>query len=228
MSSSDVYILSVIYEAKSGRRGKGSKSGDQAKVVLSTKLMAKKEDNEAKSDMRTFAEAWKGGETALRLKRLRAAFDQKDTDGSGYLDHDEIAAALSQTGVIASEDALKNLVETMDTNGDGKIDFEEFVAYSELATEMQEQREKETSKKSTTMIVIGRVKAGVNMKNVNLNQLFEPYGGGGHAKAASCTIKVEDEEDAALKLQGLVDDLIESSLTDQQTVGDFMTSPVLR
>ena len=66
------------------------------------------------------------------------------------------------------------------------------------------------------------------MKNVNLNQLFEPYGGGGHAKAASCTIKVKDEEDAAIKLQGLVDDLIESSLTDQQTVGDFMTSPVLR
>ncbi len=49
------------------------------------------------------AEAWKGGEVALKLKRLRAAFDKKDTDKSGYLDRKEISAALSQSGVIASE-----------------------------------------------------------------------------------------------------------------------------
>jgi tRNA nucleotidyltransferase (CCA-adding enzyme) len=66
------------------------------------------------------------------------------------------------------------------------------------------------------------------MKDVNLNELFQQYGGGGHAKAASCTIKLDDEADAGPKLQSLVDELIETSLTHQQTVQDFMTSPVLR
>jgi len=227
LSSSDVYILTVVYEAKSGRRGKGTKKGDQqAQVHLSSKLMAGKEENNV-NDPVIFAEAWKGGERAVKLKRLRAAFDKKDADRSGYLDSDEIAAALAQAGVIASEEALKSLVRSMDTNGDGKIDFDEFVAYSDLAVEMQKEEEKRTGKKATTMIVIGRVKAGVNMKDVNLNHLFQQYGGGGHAKAASCTIKIDDEADAGETLQNLVDELIETSLSDQQTVGDFMTSPVL-
>jgi len=230
LSSSDVYILSVVYEAKSGSRG--SKKGDvQAQVHLSSKLMAGKdgkEESTGMSDPGVHAEAWKGGERALKLKRLRAAFDNKDTDRSGYLEDDEIAAALAQTGVVATEEALKQLVDNMDTNGDGKVDFVEFVAYSDLAVEMQKEEEKRTGRKATTMIVIGRVKAGVNMKDVNLNQLFQQYGGGGHAKAASCTIKIDDEADAGETLQSLVDELIETSLNDQPTVGDFMTSPVLR
>ena len=49
------------------------------------------------------AEAWKGGEEALRRRRLRAAFDRKDTNHSGYLEKSEIAAALAASGVIASK-----------------------------------------------------------------------------------------------------------------------------
>ena len=79
-----------------------------------------------------FAEAWKGGEKAIKLKRLRAAFDEKDKDRSGYLDHSEISAALAQTGAIASEDALKNLVESMDANGDGKINRYDLHAHSDV------------------------------------------------------------------------------------------------
>jgi tRNA nucleotidyltransferase (CCA-adding enzyme) len=126
------------------------------------------------------------------------------------------------------KDSLKSLVESMDTNGDGRIDFDEFVDFSEKAEEIQSEHETLTGKKATTMIVIGRVKAGVNMKNVNLNQLFQQHGGGGHAKAASCTIKIDDEADAGETLQRLVDELIDTGLNHQQTVGDFMTSPVLR
>mmetsp|Transcript_247 Transcript_247/g.396 ORF Transcript_247/g.396 Transcript_247/m.396 type:complete len:907 (-) Transcript_247:110-2830(-) len=228
LSSSDVYILAVVYEAKSGKRGKGSGSDNSTKVHLSSKLMLDKGESQITTfDPIVYAEAWKGGERALRLKRLRAAFDNKDSDGSGYLEVGEIASALSQSGVITSEESLALLLEIMDTNGDGKVDFDEFVAFSEKAEEMQKEHEKRTGRKATTMIVIGRVKAGVNMKNVNLNHLFEPYGGGGHAKAASCTIKIDDESHAGEKLQTLVDELIQTGLTHQQTVGDFMTSPVL-
>lgn len=92
---------------------------------------------------------------------------------------------------------------------------------------MQKEEEKRTGKRSMTMIVIGRVKAGVNMKHVNLNNLFQQFGGGGHAKAASCTVRLEDEGKASDVLQGIVDELIDTGLMKQPTVGDFMTSPVL-
>ena len=79
----------------------------------------------------------------------------------------------------------------------------------------------------STMTIIGRVKAGVNVRNVNLNRLFQQFNGGGHPKAASATAKLEDESEAEKVLQGLVDELIETSLDQQLRVGDFMQSPVL-
>eukprot|EP00957_Ditylum_brightwellii_P107811 8224356-Ditylum_brightwellii.AAC.1 len=65
------------------------------------------------------------------------------------------------------------------------------------------------------------------MKDVNLNRLFQKFGGGGHAKAASATARLSDENEASTLLQGLVDELIDTSLLKQPTVGDFMTAPVL-
>jgi len=174
-----------------------------------------------------YTEAWQGGEVALRRRRLRAAFDRKDTDGSGFLDESELAAALASSGVIASDEAVSDLMSSMDTDGDGKVDFEEFVAFAADAEKKQQERDKMLRKGSTTMIVIGRVRAGVNMKGVKLNKLFERFGGGGHAKAASATLRLNDEAEAEGILQGLVDELIETSLQKQPTVGDFMTAPVL-
>lgn len=92
---------------------------------------------------------------------------------------------------------------------------------------MKKDQEQLTGKRPMTMIVIGRVKAGINTKHVNLNNLFRKFGGGGHAKAASCTVRLEDESNAGTILQGIIDELIETGLMKQPTVGDFMTSPVL-
>lgn len=125
------------------------------------------------------------------------------------------------------------MIGSIDTNGDGKIDFEEFVYFY---TDMEEQRKWETLRAEiegnlpgvpSTMTIIGRVKAGVNVRNVNLNTLFQQYNGGGHPKAASCTVKLDDESEAKKVLQGLVDEVINDSLEQQLTVGDFMQSPVL-
>lgn len=217
LSSSDVFLLSVVYDPKSGARG-GAR--------LQSKLLKTDEEQrriEGRNNYVMEAEAWKGGEKALKLLKLRTAFDEKDADGSGYLDEKEIYKALSKSGIIASDNALKSLMSEIDTDGDGKIDFDEFVAFSEKADQLQ----KDEGKKAMTMIVIGRVKAGINMKHVNLNDLFQQFGGGGHAKAASCTVRLEDESTAANILQGIVDELIEKGLMQQPTVGDFMTSPVL-
>ena len=96
LSSSDVFLLGLVYEARSG----GQKKRGQGERVMS-RLLSEKSATPAPVVME--AEAWKGGEEALRRRRLRAAFDRKDTNHSGYLEKSEIAAALAASGVIASK-----------------------------------------------------------------------------------------------------------------------------
>lgn len=225
LSSSDVFLLAVVYDPKAGGKGKGKGGGGQdSGIRLQSKLFTSSEDKNDQNDGIMTSDAWKGGEKAFQLKRLRAAFDKKDTDGSGYLEANEISNALAQSGIISTDEAFQELMSSIDTDGDGRIDFDEFVNFSERISEMQAN---ERGRKPSTMIVIGRVKAGINMKNINLNHIFHEFGGGGHAKAASCTVRLDDEADAEQILQRMVDDLIDDGLTEQLTVGDFMTSPVL-
>lgn len=220
LSSSDVFLLGLVYEARSGGR---SKKGQGERVM--SRLLSEKKFPAPVAMME--AEAWKGGEEALRRKRLQAAFDRKDTDHSGFLDKKEVSAALAASGVIASEESVDEVMAAIDTDEDGRIDFEEFVAFSEDAERRQKEQDKLMGHKASTMIIIGRVKAGVNMKSVRLNKLFEPFGGGGHPKAASATVRLNDESEAEGIMQGIVDELIETSLLRQPTVGEFMTAPVL-
>lgn len=161
--------------------------------------------------------------TGLLRKRLQAAFDKKDTDKSGFLDKKEIYNALAASGIILGDDALQNLVGAMDLDNNGVIDFEEFFAFAKKAQQVQI----ESNKRPSTLIIIGRVKAGVNMDGVNLGKLFERFGGGGHAKAASATVRLNEESEAAGILSDVVDELIETGLQEQPKVGDFMTAPVL-
>ena len=126
-----------------------------------------------------------------------------------------------------TQDVIDSVMNQFDADGDGRVDFDEFVLVQQNAEKSQKEKEQQTGKRSSTMIIIGRVKTGVNVKAVNLNQLFQQFGGGGHAKAASATIRLEDESEADKILQELIDELIETSLLEQPTVGDFMTAPVL-
>ncbi|KAL7528920.1 hypothetical protein ACHAXR_004062 [Thalassiosira sp. AJA248-18] len=179
------------------------------------------------------SDSWKGGELAFQRQQLAATFAFYDTDRSGFLEKEEIFQAVSSAGFVISTENFDSLIAAIDTNGDGKIDFEEFVYFY---TDMEEQRKWDAMRAEiegklpgvpSTMTIIGRVKAGVNVRNVNLNKLFQQFNGGGHPKAASATAKLDDESEAKTVLQGLVDELIDASLDHQLTVGDFMQSPVL-
>jgi nanoRNase/pAp phosphatase (c-di-AMP/oligoRNAs hydrolase) len=229
LSSSDVFLLGLVYKAKSGSGSRKSKKG----VLLTTQLLSKDAAVAASSAAATapydeaamilYAEAWQGGEEALRRRRLRAAFDRTDINGSGFLEENEIAASLASSGLIALPDtATIDLIKEIDTDGNGKIDFEEFVVFATNAEKRQNERNYRLGRKGTTMIIIGRVKAGVNMKSVKLNKLLEQFGGGGHAKAASATVRLNDESEAEEILQSLVDELIATNLQEQPTVGDFV------
>jgi len=238
LSGSDVLLLSVVYDPRrSSSKKRKLKPSESAKNLLPAKLFAqpiKNPENPLSSSYTPSlqseimkAGAWKGGEEAFKRRRWKAAFDKSDLDSSGYLDLQEIEAALFSSGVIGSKESAEKVMELLDTNGDGKIDFDEFLEFAAVAEQVQKEDEKKSGKRACTMIVIGRCKAGVNLKSINLNKLFQQFGGGGHAKAASATKRLGDEGEAGIILQNLVDEMIETSLLEQPTVGDFMTSPVL-
>jgi len=271
LSSSDLFLLAVVYEAQSGGRRRSKNKRANQGERLTSRLLSKIEENlpamrqgllqeghgnyndgtqlvaeniipnsfvndaqnysndEMAQAQIMFAEAWKGGEDAMRRRRLQEAFDRKDLDASGYLELNEIAATLAASGIIASEQSIRELMDAIDTDGDGRIDFEEFVDFA-IDAEKRHQEEvtsNSATAKPSTMIIIGRVKAGVNVKGVKLNRLLEKFGGGGHAKAASATVRLNDESEAEGILNGLIEEIIETGLQEQVTVGDFMTAPVL-
>lgn len=57
---------------------------------------------------------------------IEAAFAKYDRDGSGDIDSSEIALMLSDLGVQVTEERIRQAIDTLDINGDGKISFEEF------------------------------------------------------------------------------------------------------
>ena len=66
----------------------------------------------------------------MREENLRAAFQMFDTDGSGKIDASEVKNLLEGDDFKdqISKDSLSSLIKEVDVNGDGEIDFEEFLA----------------------------------------------------------------------------------------------------
>jgi Ca2+-binding EF-hand superfamily protein len=59
-----------------------------------------------------------------------------DKDGSGKIDNEEVVALLSgeDLGTHVSPSAITAAMKEIDENGDGEIDFEEFMAMMKIAT----------------------------------------------------------------------------------------------
>ena len=234
LSSADVFLLGVVYEPKSGRGGRNKKTRPPGENVKSKLLKGKEKTIDQTTSTGIVHNP--SPEYMNTLQKLRSSFDKKDLDGNGYIDRKELSAALVSSGIIATEDTILGLMDTIDTNKDDIICFEEFVEFSnDVQTKSRGQNYMLPSETSpeistsppSTLIIIGRVKPGVKTKSVNLGKLLGKHGGGGHPKAASATVRLNDESEAAGIMSDLVDELIETSLQEQATVGDFMTSPVL-
>lgn len=52
-----------------------------------------------------------------------------DTDHSGFLEYSEIAKVAAQMGITVNDKEVQEIFEAADSNKDGKISFEEFVAW---------------------------------------------------------------------------------------------------
>jgi Ca2+-binding EF-hand superfamily protein len=68
-------------------------------------------------------------QTFLKEQYLRAAFRMFDKDNSGKIDSSEIGALLSgeEFKDVYSSEQLTQAIKEVDQNGDGEIDFEEFL-----------------------------------------------------------------------------------------------------
>lgn len=119
LSSSDVFLLAVCYEAtraKGGGGGKSKSKGNDKKTddqVQKTKrstvkaLSSRQSADGTNSNSNLMSQmintdSWKGGETALRRQRLASDFAIHDVDGSGFLDRKEIEQALRESGYFIS------------------------------------------------------------------------------------------------------------------------------
>ena len=72
-----------------------------------------------------------------KFATAQRAFRQIDADGSGFLSCDEVVSAVRHFGLPLSDGAVRQLCELADTNGDGRVDYEEFTrAVEQLGSEL--------------------------------------------------------------------------------------------
>ncbi|MBA0550188.1 hypothetical protein Golob_021155 [Gossypium lobatum] len=60
-----------------------------------------------------------------RDEHLYKAFQHFDKDNSGYITRDELEAAMKEYG-MGDDDTIKEIISEVDTDNDGKINYEEF------------------------------------------------------------------------------------------------------
>jgi len=58
---------------------------------------------------------------------MRQAFKVFDIDGNGTIDEKELRATMNKLGENLSDADVKAMIHAADKNGDGKIDYEEFI-----------------------------------------------------------------------------------------------------
>jgi hypothetical protein len=90
LSSSDVLIMSVVYDSKGktvGKKGKANKNQQEResslKYVAAQEFVDVKPTNEGWNN-------WKMGRKAEKLRDLKVSFNARDVDGSGYLELNEL------------------------------------------------------------------------------------------------------------------------------------------
>ncbi|KAL4218380.1 hypothetical protein ACF0H5_023117 [Mactra antiquata] len=67
------------------------------------------------------------GDYTHREEIIRSAFRTFDKDGNGYIDAKELRVAMKKLGECLTDRELDDMMRQADIDGDGKINYEEFV-----------------------------------------------------------------------------------------------------
>lgn len=71
-------------------------------------------------------ECWQSDNRGSSRTPCRKLFEEIDTDSSGGIDAEELAAGLLKRGYSLTRDEVDQLIDRMDLNQDGHIAFDEF------------------------------------------------------------------------------------------------------
>ena len=70
--------------------------------------------------------------TPNNFGELTSAFTEKDTNGSGFVKHDDFIRCLSKSNMKCSVREVQELVTELDSSNTGQVNYEEFLKYSYL------------------------------------------------------------------------------------------------
>uniref|UniRef100_UPI003AABF848 calcium-binding protein 7-like n=1 Tax=Centroberyx gerrardi TaxID=166262 RepID=UPI003AABF848 len=74
-----------------------------------------------------FGRSGHGMLTFSRYAKIREAFKVFDRDGNGFISKQELGVAMRSLGYMPNEVELEVIIQRLDMDGDGQVDFEEFV-----------------------------------------------------------------------------------------------------
>ena len=78
-----------------------------------------------------------------KIAEYKEAFDMFDKDGSGTIEVGEIVKIMKNFGYPIKKSEAQRMISEIDDNGDGELDFEEFVTLMEKQTNYVDQTEEE-------------------------------------------------------------------------------------
>lgn len=64
--------------------------------------------------------------TSEQLEEIKSAFELFDKDGSNSIDANEMRSAMRALGVKMNKQQIKELMDEIDVDGNGSLDFDEF------------------------------------------------------------------------------------------------------